>query len=233
MGRACASAGSSARMEVRCSSPRGTSGCAATPHPPAAVAARRMITPNPYEVSADAIDTGAATAIRSAGAFPVFGPAPVEVLVALLRGSAGRCAVCLPGVAGANAGRGARPAGRRSGLGRRSRDGAGACRDAGALPADGRRAVRGGHARAPPAPAGNRRISPMSSPRCPRSGATPSAGCAPARPARRLPRRRPTGAAARDASSIDAPPITSVSFTRSKSAAMFAISHIANAELPG
>jgi hypothetical protein len=63
---------------------------------PTAVAAQRAATTDPYEVSADAVDAAAAAAMRRAGAFPVFGPAPVEVLLALLRDAASRSAVCLP-----------------------------------------------------------------------------------------------------------------------------------------
>jgi hypothetical protein len=62
----------------------------------AAVAAQRASVTDPYELSADAIDAVRAAAIRAAGAVPVFGPAPVEALVALLRDSAGSSAVCLP-----------------------------------------------------------------------------------------------------------------------------------------
>lgn len=61
-----------------------------------AVIAQRVAMPDPYDVSADAVDASAASAIRAVGAVPVFGPAPVEVLLALLRDSAGRSAVCLP-----------------------------------------------------------------------------------------------------------------------------------------
>ncbi|MFZ0179979.1 MAG: hypothetical protein WAL84_08940 [Candidatus Dormiibacterota bacterium] len=63
---------------------------------PAAVAARRALTPDGYDVSADAVDAAAAAAMRAAGAVPVFGPAPVGALLALLRDVAGRSAVCLP-----------------------------------------------------------------------------------------------------------------------------------------
>ena len=68
-------------------------GSAATP---AAVSARRALTPEGYDVSADAVDAAAAAAMRAAGAVPVFGPAPVGALLALLRDVAGRSAVCLP-----------------------------------------------------------------------------------------------------------------------------------------
>ena len=62
----------------------------------AAVIAQRAVMPDPYDVSADALDAAAAAAIRATGAVPVFGPAPVGALVALLRDSAGSSAVCLP-----------------------------------------------------------------------------------------------------------------------------------------
>jgi hypothetical protein len=69
-------------------------GSAATP---AEVSAQRALTPDGCRVSADAVDAAAAAAMRAAGAVPVFGPAPVGALLALLRGdAAGRSAVCLP-----------------------------------------------------------------------------------------------------------------------------------------
>jgi len=68
-------------------------GSAATP---AAVSAQRAVMRDGYGVSADAADAAAAAEIRAAGAVPVFGPAPLEALLALLRDAAGRSAVCLP-----------------------------------------------------------------------------------------------------------------------------------------
>ena len=50
----------------------------------------------PHHVSVDAPDAGAAAVIRSAGAMPVFGPAPLHALVELLRNATGPSAVCLP-----------------------------------------------------------------------------------------------------------------------------------------
>ncbi len=51
---------------------------------------------DPHEVSVDAPDDRAAAAIRSAGAVPVFGPAPLRTLVEMLRDARGKSAVCLP-----------------------------------------------------------------------------------------------------------------------------------------
>ncbi|HVC40713.1 MAG TPA: hypothetical protein VND54_01915 [Candidatus Saccharimonadales bacterium] len=62
----------------------------------AAVAAQVARVADRHQVSADAIDATAAASIRSAGAVPVFGPAPIEALLALLRDSAGSGIVCLP-----------------------------------------------------------------------------------------------------------------------------------------
>ena len=55
------------------------------------------------EVSVDAPSADVEAAIRSAGAVPVFGPAPLQTLVERLRGSSGRRAVCLPASPGRTA----------------------------------------------------------------------------------------------------------------------------------
>jgi hypothetical protein len=55
------------------------------------------------EVSVDAPSAEAEAAIRSAGGVPVFGPAALQTLVELLRGSSGRSAVCLPASPGRTA----------------------------------------------------------------------------------------------------------------------------------
>jgi hypothetical protein len=56
-----------------------------------------------HDVSVDAPSAEAEAEIRAAGGVPVFGPAPLQTLVARLRGSPGRSAVCLPASPGRTA----------------------------------------------------------------------------------------------------------------------------------
>jgi hypothetical protein len=60
------------------------------------VATWSAMRPRPAGISADAVDTDAANAIQSAGAIPVFGPAPLQELLSLLGSFGGPAAVYLP-----------------------------------------------------------------------------------------------------------------------------------------